>query len=121
MIATLDTQKEVEYFERKLQFTTGPVELRSMIEHREDINIIDVRHLEDYERRHIRGAVCLPETEWDSFQGLSKDKINIVYCYSQQCHLAARACKFFAEHGYPVMELEGGFETWDHYSLPVET
>jgi rhodanese-related sulfurtransferase len=33
--------------------------------------------------------------------------------------MAAKACKFFAENGYPVMELEGGFDAWQKHSLPI--
>ena len=76
MITTLDTQKEVEFFSAKLAFTTGPIELNTLIENREDINIIDVRYRDDFENGHIPGAVSLPQSEWDSFEGLSKEKVN---------------------------------------------
>ena len=115
-----ETRKAVEYFEAKLEFTTGPVELNSMIEGGESINIIDVRKQEDFRKGHIPAAFNLPKDKWDSLEGLTKDRTNIVYCYHQQCHLSAKACKFFAEQGYPVMELEGGFEAWRQYELPVE-
>jgi hypothetical protein len=38
-----------------------------------------------------------------------KDKLNVLYCYSGVCHLATSAAVEFAEKGYPVMEMEGGF------------
>jgi rhodanese-related sulfurtransferase len=120
MVTMTDTQKAVEYFEAKLEFTTGPAELNSKIERDESINIIDVRREEDYRKGHIPGAINLPKSRWDSLEGLSRDRTNVVYCYTQQCHLAASACKFFAEHGFPVMELEGGFEAWRAYPLTVE-
>lgn len=120
MITLTDTRKAVDYFDAKLEFTTGPAELHDMIERGENISIIDVRREGDYRKEHIPGSVNLPREKWDSFEGLSKDRTNVVYCYSQQCHLAASASKFFAEHGYPVMELEGGYEAWKKYSLPVE-
>ena len=120
MITLTDTRKAVDYFDAKLEFTTGPVELNEMIERGENISIIDVRKQEDYRKGHISGSVNLPRERWDSFEGLSRDRPNVVLCYNQQCHLATRACKFFAEHGYSVMELEGGFESWQKYSLPIE-
>ena len=120
MIKTVDTRKAVEFFDAKLEFTTGPAELKRMIEKREDINIVDVRREEDYREGHIPGAVNLPREKWDLFIGLSSYKTNIVYCYSQQCHLAAEACKVFAEHGYPVMELEGGFDVWKSHEFRIE-
>jgi rhodanese-related sulfurtransferase len=119
MITLTDTRKAVEFFEAKLEFTTGPVELNSMIENGEYANIIDVRGKEDFSKGHIPGAVNLPKERWNSFKGLSRERANVVYCYSQQCHLAARACKLFAENGYPIMELEGGFEGWQKHLLPI--
>jgi rhodanese-related sulfurtransferase len=62
----------------------------------------------------------LPKTEWDSPKGLRKDKTNVLYCYSQVCHLAATAAVKFAGIGYPVMELEGGFDEWKGHSLKIE-
>ena len=115
----VDTKKAVEYFEAKLNFTTGPIELHDMIRNDEDINIIDVRAAEDYADGHIPGAISLPEGTWSASFGLSKDRVNIIYCYSEACHLAANAAKYFAEHGYPVMELEGGFEEWERHNLPI--
>ncbi|MHC4475315.1 MAG: rhodanese-like domain-containing protein [Planctomycetota bacterium] len=117
----VSAKKAKKYFEAKLNFTTGPVELNHMINHKENLNIIDVRKTEDYAKGHIPGAVSLPEGTWSTFSGLSRSRVNIVYCYSEVCHLAASAARFFAENDYPVMELEGGFDQWKHHNLPVET
>jgi len=109
------------YFEQKLAFTTGPVELNRWIKSGEDnLVIVDVREEEDYRKGHIPGAINLPRDKWQNPRGLSRDKTNVVYCYTQQCHLAANACVQFASAGYPVMELEGGFETWKEYELDIE-
>jgi rhodanese-related sulfurtransferase len=114
-------RKAAKFFSAKMNFTTGPVELKNMIERGEDISIVDVRSPEDYAIGHIPGAVNLPEEKWDTFAGLTREKVNIIYCYSEASHLAASAALAFAEHGYPVMELEGGFETWKQNQFPVES
>lgn len=117
---TQDPQKARAFFENKVAFTTGPIELSRQLENR-NINIVDVREAEDYEKGHIPGAVNLPQGSWDNAaRVLSRDKTNVVYCYSQQCHLAANACIAFASKGFPVMELEGGFETWKGHELRIE-
>jgi rhodanese-related sulfurtransferase len=90
-----------------------------MIRQGENINIVDVRAAEDYAEGHIPGAVNLPKDKWDSLSGLRKDKINVLYCYSQVCHLAATAAVEFAGKGYPVMELEGGFRAWKDHKLEI--
>jgi rhodanese-related sulfurtransferase len=115
-----DPQKARAYFENKVAFTMGPIELSHMLES-DSVNVVDVREAEDYKKGHVPGAINLPHGTWDDARGLAKDKTNVVYCYSQQCHLAANACVAFAGKGFSVMELEGGFETWEQHELDVET
>ena len=114
-----DSTKEKEYFEAKMAFTTGPVELERMIEH-DEVNVVDVRAAEDYAAGHIPGAVNLPKDQWPTLTGLRKDKTNVVYCYSHVCHLAAEAAVEFAAKGFPVMELEGGWRWWKEDGFQVE-
>jgi len=114
-------EKARAYFEDKLAFTTGPVELERWIKSGENnLVIVDVREAEDFNKGHIPGAINIPKEEWGNPHGLSHDKTNVVYCYAQQCHLAANACVQFAGKGYPVMELEGGFAVWKEHDLDVE-
>jgi rhodanese-related sulfurtransferase len=109
------------YFEAKLAFTTGPVELDRWIKsHEDNLVVVDVRAAEDYAKGHIPGAINIPKDRWDNPQGLRKDKTNVVYCYTQQCHLAANACVRFASRDYPVMELDGGFEAWKEHEFDIE-
>ena len=115
-----DPVKAREYFENKLSFTTGPMELERLLKAHENINLIDVRAEEDYRKGHIPGALNLPRDKWDTREGLSKEKTNILYCYSRVCHLAATAACDFAAKGYPVMELEGGFDEWKEHGLEIE-
>jgi rhodanese-related sulfurtransferase len=109
-----------EYFQSKLDFTTGPIEVNRDREAGK-IVVVDVRRAEDYAKGHIPGAINLPKEEWASPHGLSKEKANVVYCYSQTCHLAAAAALEWAAQGYPVKEMEGGFRTWESAKLPVES
>jgi rhodanese-related sulfurtransferase len=51
---------------------------------------------------------------------LDRDKPNVLYCYSQVCHLAATAAVEFAGRGFSIVELEGGFDGWKEYDLPIE-
>ncbi|PWU13143.1 MAG: rhodanese [Verrucomicrobia bacterium] len=108
------------YFEDKLAFTTGPVELSHMIKTGDEILVVDVRDEEDYAKGHIPGAINLPRGRWEDPTGLSKERTNILYCYTQTCHLAANAALAFASKGFPVMEMEGGFEGWKKADLDVE-
>src|SRR5262245_11988118 len=118
-LMTNDPAKAKEYFEAKMAFTTGPVELERMIKGNE-VNVVDVRAAEDYDEGHIPSAVNLPKDQWHTLKGLRKDKLNVLYCYSHVCHLAATAAVEFAGKGYPVMELECGWRWWKNDDFDVE-
>jgi rhodanese-related sulfurtransferase len=115
-----DPGKAREFFLDKITFTTGPVELNHALEEGADIVVVDVRAAEDYEQGHIPGAINLPQEKWDSYAGLSRDKLNVLCCYSHVCHLAATAAVQFAGQGFSVMEMDGGFEAWNENELKVE-
>jgi len=117
----LDPAKAREYFAAKMQFTTGPIELDRLIGQKAHVNVVDVRAAEDYAKGHVPGAINLPKDKWSTYEGLSRDKANVLYCYSQTCHLAAQGALTFAEKGYPVMEMEGGFNAWKAADLKIET
>jgi rhodanese-related sulfurtransferase len=124
MIAKPDTQGALNFFQNKVAYTTGPVELSYLIKEGQgydrDFTVVDVRDAEDFAKAHIPGAINLPRDRWSSPEGLSADKPNILYCYTQQCHLAAKAGAQFAKKGFPVMEMEGGFRAWQDAGLPTE-
>jgi len=115
-----DFNKAHEHFSARNAFTTGPHELQGMIDRKADIVIVDLRLPSDYRKGHVPGAVNLPKGRWDKPVGLSKDKLNILYCYNQQCHLASEAAEQLVKQGYPVVEMEGGFATWEAFGQPVE-
>lgn len=117
--AISDPAKAREFFEAKMAFTTGPVELERMMKSNE-VNVVDVRAAEDFAEGHIPGAVNLPKDQWHALKGLRKDKTNVLYCYSQVCHLAATAAVEFAAKGYPVMELEGGWRWWKDDGFQIQ-
>ncbi|MDB6167618.1 MAG: Sulfurtransferase [Verrucomicrobia bacterium] len=114
-----DPVRAKDYFENKMAFTTGPIELDRAMKGGE-VNVIDVRAAEDYKKGHIPGAVNLPKEQWSSLRGLDHDRPNVLYCYSQVCHLAATAAVEFASNGFSVIELEGGFETWKDFKLKID-
>jgi rhodanese-related sulfurtransferase len=92
-----------------------------MIKSNEDVVIIDVRAAEDYAKGHIPGAINVPQERWDNPEGLQQGRTNMVYCYTATCHLGAKACVGFAAKGYPVMEMDGGFEAWRENDFEVES
>ena len=118
---TYDIQQAQAHFAAKQSFTTGPHEVTGMIDRKEDIVIVDVRFPTDYRKGHIPGAVNLPKGKWHETSALSKDKLNVLYCYNQTCHMAAEAALELLAQGYRVVEMEGGFATWEANSYPIAT
>ena len=56
-----DPARARAYFEDKLAFTTGPVELDRWIKAGEDnLVVVDVRAAQDFAKGHIPGALNLP-------------------------------------------------------------
>ncbi|HWD20094.1 MAG TPA: rhodanese-like domain-containing protein [Verrucomicrobiae bacterium] len=116
-----DPAKAHEFFTEKIEFTTDPFSVSQSLKKKVDINVVDVRAAEDYAKGHVPGAINLPSDQWKSPAGLRKDAANVLYCYNQQCHLAALAAAEFSAQGFPVMEMDGGFEAWKQHDLEVET
>ena len=109
------------YFAQKAAATTGPHELTGMIDRKEDIVIVDVRFPADFRKAHIPNAVNMPKGKWERPEEyLAKDKLNVLYCYNQACHKAAHAAAIAVAQGYRVIEVEGGFDTWENAGYPVE-
>jgi rhodanese-related sulfurtransferase len=115
-----DPQAARDYFQRKVTYSTGPVELSHALEAHEDIVVVDVRESEDYEKGHVPGSINLPQARWNTHEGLRENVPNVLLCYSHVCHLAAKAGVEFAKAGYPVLEMDGGWEAWKENDLPVE-
>ncbi|RJP70327.1 MAG: rhodanese-like domain-containing protein [Candidatus Abyssobacteria bacterium SURF_17] len=110
------------YFDQKLKYEIGPMELKEKIEHNHrDFQLVDVRSPEAYREGHIPGGISIPFEEFlMRSPEFSEDRDNIVYCYSLTCQLADRAAHWLAEKGYPVKMLIGGFEEWRKAELSVE-
>ena len=57
---SVDVAGALDYFQRKMAFTTGPVELSRAIDDRQ-VNVVDVRREQDYRAGHIPGSTNLPQ------------------------------------------------------------
>jgi rhodanese-related sulfurtransferase len=105
--------KAKNYFQDKMVLTTSPVELERWCKQGEPVNSVNVRAAGDFAEGHIPGPLNLPKDQWDNAKivkaRLHKNRINVLYCYSDVCHLAASAVVLFANEGYPVMEIESGW------------
>ncbi|HTI70165.1 MAG TPA: rhodanese-like domain-containing protein [Candidatus Limnocylindria bacterium] len=116
-----DTSKAKAFFAAKIAYTLGPIELDHRLREGDDLVVVDVRAVEDFAKGHIPGAINLPEEQWPTAEGLRKESTNVLYCYNEDCHLAATVAVRWAGEGYPVMEMSGGFDAWKENGLTVES
>jgi len=110
------------YFDQKLKFEIGPVELKEKM-NREEANfeLIDVRSREAYQNGHIPGAKMIPYEEFKMrAPEFSEYSESIVYCYNAHCQLADKAARWLADKGYSVRLLSGGFDVWEKFGHPIE-
>ena len=124
---TYDQERARIYFENRVAFTTGPHELQILLEGSASGNfqVVDVRFPADFEKAHVPGAINLPMPKWGnaSFlaEHLNKDATLYLYCYTPTCHMAAEAAAKLIAAGYKVVEVEGGWQSWESSGYAVET
>lgn len=88
-------------------------EAQAMIASSPDVIILDVRTPEEYEKKHIPGALLLPidDLRADDFSKLpDKNSMILVYCWTGR--RAEDAAKILVEHGYKHVYEFGGLVDW---------
>jgi rhodanese-related sulfurtransferase len=112
----------VDYFSAKLNFEMTPYALNSYLDKgSKEYFILDVRSPEDFAKGHLPGATSLPLADLSAKMGtLPKDKTIVTYCGNITCALAPKAALKLAQSGFKVMELFGGFATWQEKGFPVQ-
>ena len=79
----------------------------------EQLSLVDVREVEEFETLHLEGAQNLPLSQLtDIYDQLDKDLLHYVICKSGI--RSARACQFLEEHGYKVINVQGGMTAFEN-------
>lgn len=79
----------------------------------EQLSLVDVREVEEFEALHLEGAHNLPLSQLtDTYDQLDKDLLHYVICKSGM--RSARACHFLAEQGYEVINVQGGMTAFEN-------
>lgn len=118
---TKDLSRAKKFFEDIISFTVGPFTLDDIIENRiNSINLVDVREYNDYINGHIPYAVHIPYKEVkEHIDMLDKDKVTIIYTYSDSCPRAYKSALELIEKHYPSVILRGGFKEWKKFDLDI--
>ena len=76
--------------------------------------VVDVRTVDEYEKRHVPGAVLVPidQIKNGRFDKLpNKDQILLVYCWTGR--RAEDAAKILSQNGYKYVYTFGGIVDWE--------
>ena len=116
---TKDLSRGKKFFEDIISFTIGPYTLDDIIANRVNtINIADVREYNDYLDGHIPYAVHLPYKD-EKFDILDKDKVTVIYSYSDSCPRAYNKALKLIEKQYTAVVLRGGFKEWKNFDFDI--
>lgn len=122
-----DIKRAQQYFQDRLAFTTGVHELDVLLTSGKKrdaagrpFQVVDVRFPGDFAVSRVPGAINLPKGSWQDPQAIDKDATLYLYCYNPTCHLAAEAAVALTAQGYRVVEVEGGWSTWQANGYNVD-
>ena len=82
-----------------------------VLNQKEDITILDVREVAEFQAGHIEGALNAPLSTLDKgYEQLDASKRYYVIC--QGGMRSERACQFLETKGFDVVNVEGGMNRW---------
>jgi rhodanese-related sulfurtransferase/DNA-binding HxlR family transcriptional regulator len=96
-------------------------ELARRIRRKDDLVVLDVRPVQEYESGHIAGAVSIPISELRRrLSELPKRKEIVAYCRGPYCAFAPEAVRYLTRKGYKARLLVEGMPDWASAGLPLE-
>ncbi len=88
----------------------------------DQIILLDVRPVEEYEASHLPQARSIPVTELEArLAELPREREIVAYCRGPYCVFADEAVALLREHGYHASRLHEGLPDWQLLGLPIET
>ncbi|MEV0649028.1 rhodanese-like domain-containing protein [Phytomonospora sp. NPDC050363] len=111
------------HFSARLAFETDVSDVHEIVEKKLKVTVVDTRSIESWNAGHIPGALHLPTGKVRHRAGglVDQDRPVVVYCWGPGCNGATKAALAFAELGYRVKEMLGGFEYWVREGFGYDT
>ena len=111
-----------DYYSAKLAYETDASDVHAALKAGEDVVVIDVRSDEAWAQGRVAGAVHMHYSEIARRAPVEipSTAAVVVYCWSPGCNAGAKGALEFAQLGYDVREMIGGFEYWVREGYPVE-
>lgn len=96
-------------------------ELLARIKAGERLLVVDVRPAEEYDAKHVAGAVSIPLAELEQrLSELPRDREVVAYCRGPYCAFAPEAVRTLRGHGYAARYLTDGLPEWEAAGRGVE-
>jgi len=87
----------------------------------EEVVVLDVRPVEEYQKGHIPGAISIPLSELKNrLDEIPRDRELVAYCRGHYCVLSAEALKILKDAGFKVIRLKEGLPEWKEAGYPVD-
>ena len=87
----------------------------------DDVTVVDVRPVEEFDAGHIPGALSVPVPQLKRrLRELPKGREVIAYCRGRYCVYSLDAVTLLRKHGYRARRVHEGLPDWKVAGLPVE-
>jgi rhodanese-related sulfurtransferase len=92
-------------------------ELKAMMDEKKSVVLVDTRTPEEFQEAHIKGAVSIPEKNFESQLSLlpaDKNALIVLYCNGVKCGKSKKAAKKADAVGYANLAIYAeGFPVWE--------
>ncbi|MGB0789313.1 MAG: rhodanese-like domain-containing protein [Marinirhabdus sp.] len=107
-------QKQIEFYENKLNYEMDPSDLFDAFENNENVVAVDARKPFGYKKEHIPTAINLPHGTMNAERTKHLDRLTTYVCYCDGigCNASTKGALKMAKLGFKVKELMGGIEWW---------
>jgi len=99
------------------------VELKSMMDEKKSFVLVDTRTSEEFQEAHIKGAVSIPEKNFETQLSLlpaDKNALIVLYCNGVKCGKSKKAAKKADAAGFTNIVLYAeGFPVWEENGFSI--
>lgn len=117
-----DVTDATEYFRARLAAETDPSDVYAALKAGDRFVLVDVRGDDAWLQGRVTGALHMPYRAIADRapREIPLDMPVVVYCWSPGCNAGQKGALAFAQLGYEVREMIGGYEYWVREGQPFE-
>jgi rhodanese-related sulfurtransferase len=106
--------KQLEYYQNKLDFEMDPSDLFQAMEKDSNTVPLDARQSVAFDKEHIPGAINIPHRVMNATttSHLDKTKTYVCYCDGIGCNASTKGALNMTKLGFNIKELMGGIQWW---------